>query len=206
MRVTQIGQGLCVAAVAVWLSTRNHAASPAAAATTAAWNQGAAPPAVSSPAQKPEQISAARIAAEFANNEAAAEDRFHGRCLVLTGSVELVDAGIGKDPSLHLSGGIMGVLVSDVPREFAKTLNRGDSVILDVSGLDEILGQPAAQFSADCQRQRLAFDEAAAAEVEAKRSAQKASKSPQSKSKGSNKAAPRAAASAPSIKAAAKPE
>jgi hypothetical protein len=202
VRVTQIGQGLCVVAVAVWLSTRNHAASPAAAATTAASNQGAAPPAASSPAQKPEQISAARVAAEFANNEAAAEDRFHGRCLVLTGSVELVDAGIGKDPSLHLSGGIMGVLVSDVPREFAKTLNRGDSVILDVSGLDEILGQPAAQFSADCQRQRLAFEAAKAAEAEAKRSAQKASKSPQSKGKAGGKPASRAGASGQSTKVA----
>ncbi|HEY6056242.1 MAG TPA: hypothetical protein VIU86_20090 [Gaiellaceae bacterium] len=161
MKITKIGEGLCVIAGLIWLVNRNPSGSSVASASSVK---------ADAPLEQPEEITAARLAQDFANNEAAAEDRYRGRCLHLQGIVTKIDAGLGDEPSLWLAapGDIVGVMVTDVPREWAKKLNRGDSVILDVEGAGEVVSQAMAKYSSECHRRRDAFE----ADAQAKRAAQ----------------------------------
>jgi hypothetical protein len=102
--------------------------------------------------EKPEVVSAARIIADFEKNEVTAEDRYGEKCFDVTGIVDQIDAGLGGDATLNLRGGFLGMVVSDIPRSFAKTLSKGDSVRLSVDGVDEILGNPVASFSEKCSQ------------------------------------------------------
>lgn len=161
MKITKIGEGLCVIVGLIWLVNRNPSGSSASSASSAKAN---------APLAQPEEITAARLAEDFANNEAAAEDRYRGRCLHLQGIVTKIDAGLGNEPSLWLAapGDIVGVMVTDVPREWAKKLSRGDSVIMDVEGAGEVVSQAIAKYSPECHRRRDAFE----ADAETKRAAQ----------------------------------
>lgn len=72
----------------------------------------------------------------------------------------------------------MGVLVSDISRNFARGLSIGDSVIVPVMGIHEVLGQPVASSNSECLRRSHAADEARAAEKQ-KTAATKTKKSAQ---------------------------
>lgn len=128
-----------------------------------------ATPNVTVVATPPEKTTAARVASDFEKNEVSAEDYYRGRCFDVSGTVDHIDAGVGETATLRLRGGIMGVLVADVPSAFAKTLSVGSAVTMPVMGVSEVLGQPIARSNRECINQSHAADEAATAAREATR-------------------------------------
>jgi tRNA_anti-like len=106
---SSIAQVVAVLLFVGWCAARSGGS-----ATTSTTSTGVVPPtqlaaAPTPPAPAPEKTTAIKIARDFEKNEVSAEDYYKGRCFDVTGVVEMIDAGIGSDATVHLRGGIMGV-------------------------------------------------------------------------------------------------
>lgn len=108
------------------------------------------------PAAAPEPamaITADELYAAYDSNEVAADQRFKGRLVQVSGVVESVDSGISDEPIVSLAAGDYGigsVYAYGLESNVAATLSKGQGVSLSCTANGELLGTPALR---DCSLQ-----------------------------------------------------
>lgn len=90
------------------------------------------------------KVTAAELAAAYKKNEVAADEKYKGKKIEITGTVESIDSGAGDEPRVQLEGGEMFITVTlqDIPKDEAKKLSKGDKVKAVCKGDGEIIGFP----------------------------------------------------------------
>jgi hypothetical protein len=99
--------------------------------------------------QKPSAISAKQLLSEYQANEARADEKYKGKLLKLSGSVDSIDKDIFDNPIIWLKTDDMFskvmVKFSSKDNTHAATLNKNDNIEIDCIGKSMVLGSPTCQ-------------------------------------------------------------
>jgi len=113
----------------------------AAASTAAAEVANAADVAV--PAGNALEVSTATLFQDYQDNEIAADAKYKGKALVVSGTIEAIASDFSNKPIVQLSAGSFGqVHASDLPLDVAAGLKKGQKITLACTGGGEMLSFP----------------------------------------------------------------
>lgn len=88
-------------------------------------------------------LTAKELFAAYEANEIAADARFKGKRLVVSGVVEAIDSGVDDLPRVRLEAGdFASVNVADLPVDDAATLQKGEHVTVLCTSEGEMMGFP----------------------------------------------------------------
>lgn len=100
-------------------------------------------------------ISAADLSGAFQQNEAKAKLTYDGHPLEVSGKVKAIDLNIGDEPVIHLRGSgdaygmgvnndgkMTDVDVGGLSKETAATIDKGQTLTVICTGVDEVMGSP----------------------------------------------------------------
>lgn len=104
----------------------------------------AAPAKPEKPPEPAVKIDAKKLGKEFGANEARANLRYKDKVLEVSGTVESITSDLMDDPVVNLKGKdfMTNVMLSDVEKRVAVSLNKGDKVTFRCTCDGEIMGSP----------------------------------------------------------------
>lgn len=98
------------------------------------------------PAEPPMVVNAKDLVAAYENNEVAADQKYKGKTLEVSGKVAGIDSGIGDKAVVRLVGtNEFASAMADGDDEFTKyaaTLSKGQDITLICVGAGEVIGSP----------------------------------------------------------------
>lgn len=119
---------------------------PVAAAALAANPTPAGAPAA--PAAPLPPLAAATLLQAYKANEVSADLKYKGKRFHVTGTVVGIRSDFTDDPVVELVTGMMGVSATGLSKQFAATLNKGDTLESDCTVRGSVVGSPML----DCSR------------------------------------------------------
>ncbi|ADG61221.1 hypothetical protein D6D94_01120 [Moraxella catarrhalis] len=98
------------------------------------------------PAEPPMMVSATEIASDYDDNEVAADQKYKGKMLEVSGNVARIDSGVGDKAIVQLVGKNEFQTVSAQGNndftQYATTLKKGQDIVLVCKGDGEVIGSP----------------------------------------------------------------
>ena len=89
------------------------------------------------------EVDARTLHAAYSANEVAADQRFKGQLLRVTGTIDAIDSGIGDEPIVRLSAGDFdSVHAKGLPASTAANLTKGQEITVLCTGGGEVVGSP----------------------------------------------------------------
>jgi len=98
-------------------------------------------------------LSAATLLQAYKANEIKADLKYKGKRFHITGTVVGIRSDITDDPVVELVTDLMGVSAQGLSKEFAATLDKGDTMEADCTATGSILGSPEGSPTLDCSRE-----------------------------------------------------
>lgn len=88
-------------------------------------------------------IDARTLFKDYEANEIAADQKYKGKRLRVTGEVESIDSDLIDEPVITLStGGFLGVQVRGLSADVAASLGKGQTLTVECTGAGEVIGAP----------------------------------------------------------------
>lgn len=114
----------------------------AAAALAPAQNQKPAPQPAAKPPEKLPPLAAATLLQAYKANEVKADIKYKGKRFKVTGTVVGIRSDFTNDPQVELVTDLLGVTASGLSKEFAATLNKGDTLEADCTVTGSVMSSP----------------------------------------------------------------
>ncbi|WP_313251393.1 OB-fold protein [Stenotrophomonas indicatrix] len=90
------------------------------------------------------EVTATTMFSDYQDNEIAADGKYKGKALLVSGTVDSISSDFMDKPVVQLSAKPFGfVQASDLPKDVAATLKKGQKVTLACTGNGEVIGFPA---------------------------------------------------------------
>ena len=127
---------------------------PASQSNAPAQNNGATPASAPAPAAVP--VTATELTKAYKDNEIAANDKFKGKQLMVSGKIEGIEAGFTDKPELVLAANVdygmsnPRATLADSDLDKAKSLKKGQNIKMLCVGNSEVAGTPMLE---DCKIQ-----------------------------------------------------
>lgn len=104
----------------------------------------ATPAAEAKPEEPPVAVTARDLAKAYEENEIAADQRFKGKPIAVSGTVSGIDSDMMDKPVIRLAGqnDFMSVNASGLAGDVAAGLKKGQKVTLVCTGAGEVIGMP----------------------------------------------------------------
>lgn|GEM_PF-297588 len=136
----QYDAAVAEASVSSAAAEADAAAKAAEPATTAVTNDAAAASASASAVE----VTATTMFSDYQDNEIAADGKYKGKALLVSGTVDSISSDFMDKPVVQLSAKPFGfVQASDLPKDVAASLKKGQKVTLACTGNGEVIGFPA---------------------------------------------------------------
>lgn len=90
------------------------------------------------------EVTASTMFSDYQDNEIAADGKYKGKALLVSGTVDSISSDFMDKPVVQLSAKPFGfVQASDLPKDVAASLKKGQKVTLACTGNGEVIGFPA---------------------------------------------------------------
>lgn len=90
------------------------------------------------------EVTATTMFSDYQDNEIAADGKYKGKALLVSGTVDSISSDFMDKPVVQLSAKPFGfVQASDLPKDVAASLKKGQKITLACTGNGEVIGFPA---------------------------------------------------------------
>ncbi|MET0888810.1 MAG: hypothetical protein ABWY09_01615 [Stenotrophomonas maltophilia] len=94
------------------------------------------------------EVTAQQLHQDYEANEIAADAKYKGKTLLISGTVESIESDFMDKPTVHLTvGDFAWVQLSGISKDVAASLSKGARITAQCKGAGEVIGFPAAS---DC--------------------------------------------------------